>query len=156
MFQVFSYVAPLAIELDGNRFNKDYPPHHSPLLVFEQQGGRVRLRSTYKKAISFKTCVDKDNEIFFYLEKGKTNYDPLIFVASPLAIMYFRDTGRVRGDQQGLQRRAPRSRAEILRVGGQVQSQVGGGDVREGSLESGGDGGRDMQAVKVHRRSLSR
>ena len=67
MFQVFSYVAPLAIELDGNRFNKDYPPHHSPLLVFEQQRGRVRmrLRATYKQEGDEKTCGDKDNEIFF-------------------------------------------------------------------------------------------
>ena len=39
---MIAYDSPLALELDGTRINKEYPPHHSPLLVFEQQGGRVR------------------------------------------------------------------------------------------------------------------
>ena len=40
--EMIAYDSPLALELDGIRINKDYPPHHSPILVFEQQGGRVR------------------------------------------------------------------------------------------------------------------
>ena len=35
--EIFEYLAPLAIELDGKEFNKDYSPHVSPYLVFEQQ-----------------------------------------------------------------------------------------------------------------------
>ena len=40
--EMIAYDSPLALELDGIRINKDYPPHHSPFLVFEQQGGKVR------------------------------------------------------------------------------------------------------------------
>ena len=39
--EMIAYDSPLALELDGSRINKDYPPHHSPILVFEQKGGRV-------------------------------------------------------------------------------------------------------------------
>ena len=35
--EIFEYLPPLAIELDGKEFNKDYSPHVSPYLVFEQQ-----------------------------------------------------------------------------------------------------------------------
>ena len=35
--EIFEYLAPLAIELDGKEYNKDYSPHVSPYLVFEQQ-----------------------------------------------------------------------------------------------------------------------
>ena len=40
--EMFEYTAPLAIELDGKEFNKEYSPHVSPYLVFEQQD-RVKL-----------------------------------------------------------------------------------------------------------------
>ena len=35
--EMFEYTPPLAIELDGKEFNKEYSPHVSPYLVFEQQ-----------------------------------------------------------------------------------------------------------------------
>ena len=35
--EMFEYLPPLAIELDGKEFNKEYSPHFSPYLVFEQQ-----------------------------------------------------------------------------------------------------------------------
>ena len=35
--EMFEYISPLAIELDGKEFNKEYSPHVSPYLVFEQQ-----------------------------------------------------------------------------------------------------------------------
>ena len=46
--EIIAYDSPLALEFDGSRINKDYPPHHSPLLVFEQLGGRVgRIFETF-------------------------------------------------------------------------------------------------------------
>ena len=39
--EMFEYLSPLAIELDGSDFNKEYSAHNSPYLVYEQQE-RVR------------------------------------------------------------------------------------------------------------------
>ena len=49
--EMIAYDSPLALELDGNRINKDYPPHHSPILVFEQKGGRVGNCQTWSSII---------------------------------------------------------------------------------------------------------
>ena len=48
--EIIAYDSPLALEFDGSRINKEYPPHHSPLLVFEQLGGRVGIIETFMQS----------------------------------------------------------------------------------------------------------
>lgn len=57
--EMIAYDSPLALELDGIRINKDYPPHHSPILVFEQQGGRVKNCSRNRIMALFAACQNE-------------------------------------------------------------------------------------------------
>ena len=57
--EMFEYISPLAIELDGKEFNKEYSPHVSPYLVFEQQ---ERVGYSYN---SFREGIQKKKTLFF-------------------------------------------------------------------------------------------
>ena len=56
--EMFEYISPLAIELDGKEFNKEYSPHVSPYLVFEQQ---ERVGYSYN---SFREGIQKKKTLF--------------------------------------------------------------------------------------------
>ena len=55
--EMFSYVVPLALQIEGGKVDKNYPAHNSPLMVFEQQD-KVHLSQHNKMSDGIKLyCI---------------------------------------------------------------------------------------------------